>query len=152
MIATLQLEVAQRLMAQTGDEGYGVLSLLVQSRYEPRGLFKIPAGCFFPSPDVESACIRLDRRVPDLLPAGRQNDFVKLVKLAFSQRRKMMLKLLKGHWPEEQLRESFAELGLSPQTRAEAVSLAQFATLAQRLSSDLCAPKTCARRDDSGVR
>ena len=48
MVATLQLEVARRLMAQADDEDYGVLTLLVQLDYEPREWFKIPAGCFFP--------------------------------------------------------------------------------------------------------
>ena len=48
MVATLQLEVARRLMAKAGDEDYGVLTLLVQLDYEPRDWFKIPASCFFP--------------------------------------------------------------------------------------------------------
>src|SRR5664280_2899855 len=53
MVATLQLEVAQRLMAGAGDDDYGVLTLLVKLDYEPREWFKIPAGCFFPAPDVD---------------------------------------------------------------------------------------------------
>ena len=48
MVTTLQLEVAQRLMAWADDDDYGVLTLLVQLDYEPRGSFKIPADCFFP--------------------------------------------------------------------------------------------------------
>ena len=68
MVATLQLEVARRLMAGTGDEDYGVLTLLVQLDYEPREWFKIPAGCFFPAPDVDSACVVLIRRAQPLLP------------------------------------------------------------------------------------
>lgn len=120
-------------MAKAGDEDYGVLSLLVQLRYEPRGLFKIPAGCFFPPPDVDSACIRLDRRLQPLLPVEQQSEFVRLVKQAFSQRRKMMLKLLKAIWPEERLVAAFVEQGLSLQVRAEAVSLEQFAALTRRL-------------------
>src|SRR5471032_924297 len=54
MVTTLQLEVAQRLMAQADDDDYGVLTLLVQLDYEPRDLFKIPPECFFPSPNVDS--------------------------------------------------------------------------------------------------
>ena len=57
MVATLQLEVAQRLMAQADDDDYGMLTLLVQLDFEPRGSFKIPADCFFPAPDVDSACV-----------------------------------------------------------------------------------------------
>src|SRR5208337_2514893 len=67
MVATLQLEVAQRLMAQADDNDYGVLTLLVQLNYEPRDWFTIPAGCFFPAPDVDSACVVLERRKTLLL-------------------------------------------------------------------------------------
>ena len=61
IVATLQLEVAQRLMAKAGDKDYGVLTLLVQLDFEPRDWFKIPKSCFFPEPDVDSACVVLDR-------------------------------------------------------------------------------------------
>ena len=133
MVTTLQLEVARRLRARAGDEDYGILSLLVQLRYEPRGLFKIPRGCFFPAPDVDSACITLVRRERELLPSTLRKAFVRLVKLAFSQRRKMMVKLLKQDWPVDQLEPALSSLGLSPQVRAEAVSLEQFAALTRCL-------------------
>jgi 16S rRNA (adenine1518-N6/adenine1519-N6)-dimethyltransferase len=134
LVATLQLEVARRLMAQAGEEDYGILSLLVQLRYKPRGLFRIPPGCFFPPPDVDSACITLVRRERELLPEPLRPVFVRLVKLAFSQRRKMMAKLLKQDWPAEQLDLALTALGLSPQVRAEAVSLEQFVRLTARLA------------------
>jgi 16S rRNA A1518/A1519 N6-dimethyltransferase RsmA/KsgA/DIM1 with predicted DNA glycosylase/AP lyase activity len=60
--------------------------------------------------------------------------FVKIVKRGFSQRRKMMMKLLKQDWPKAALERAFGEIGLSPQTRAEQVSLEQFARLAQILA------------------
>ena len=133
MTATLQLEVARRLMAKANDEDYGILSLLVQIRFEPRGIFKIPAGCFFPPPDVDSACINLVRREVPLLPEELRGTFVRIVKLAFSQRRKMMLKLLKQEWPAEKLEHAVTTLKLSPQIRAEAVSLEQFVALTRLL-------------------
>ena len=103
IVATLQLEVAQRLMAGPGDRDYGVLTLLVQLDFEPREHFKIPAGCFFPAPDVDSTCVVLDRRATPLLPENQREGFVKIVKRAFSQRRKMMLKLLREDWPAEKI-------------------------------------------------
>jgi 16S rRNA (adenine1518-N6/adenine1519-N6)-dimethyltransferase len=133
IVATLQLEVARRLMAGAGDEDYGVLSLLVQVRYEPRGLFKIPAGCFFPEPDVASACVALARRERELLPMELREAFARLVKLAFSQRRKMMLKLLKQQWPADKLEAAFVALGILPQARAESLELMQFVELTRRL-------------------
>ncbi len=62
IVATLQLEVARRLMARRDDDDYGVLTLLVQLDFEPGDLFKIPPGCFFPEPGVDSACVVLNRR------------------------------------------------------------------------------------------
>ena len=133
MVVTLQLEVARRLMAAANDEDYGVLTLLVQLDYEPRDWFKIPAGCFFPAPDVDSACVVLVRRTKPLLADEQRPAFVKIVKRAFSQRRKMMLKLLKEDWPEEKLVGAFVELRISPQERAEKLSLAQFVELTRSI-------------------
>ncbi len=133
LVATLQMEVAQRLMANPGSSDYGVLTLLVQLHYEARSLFKIPGSCFFPPPDVDSACITLVRRPAPLLEAALEPVFEKLVKRGFSQRRKMMLKLLKQDWEAEQLQAAFAQVGLSVQTRAEALSLEQFVQLTQTL-------------------
>jgi 16S rRNA (adenine1518-N6/adenine1519-N6)-dimethyltransferase len=134
MVATLQLEVAKRLMAKAGDKEYGVLTLLVQFEYQPLGWFKIPASCFFPEPEVDSACVSLCRRKRPLLDAGPRETFVRVVKCGFSQRRKMMFKLLKAQWPEDDLKRAFATLELSPQARAETLSLEQFVALTQLLS------------------
>jgi 16S rRNA (adenine1518-N6/adenine1519-N6)-dimethyltransferase len=133
LVATLQIEVAKRLMAPSGNADYGVLTLLVQLDYEPSGWFKIPASCFFPEPDVGSACVCLPRRAEPLLPTEQRESFNKIVKRAFSQRRKMMLKLLKQDWRPEELERAFAQVGLSPTTRAEAVSLEQFVGLTRQL-------------------
>ena len=105
MVVTLQLEVAQRLMAAADDDDYGVLTLLVQLDYEARGWFKIPSSCFFPAPEVDSACVTLIRREKPLLADAHRPAFVKIVKRAFSQRRKMMLKLLRTGEQAEDLEE-----------------------------------------------
>jgi 16S rRNA (adenine1518-N6/adenine1519-N6)-dimethyltransferase len=134
MVTTLQLEVAQRLTAQADDDDYGVLTLLVQLDYEPRDSFKIPADCFFPAPNVDSMCVVLQRRARPLLAGGQRATFVKIVKRAFSQRRKMMLKLLKQDWAADKLAVAFAELSISPQERAEKLSLEQFVQLTKLLN------------------
>lgn len=136
MTVTLQIEVAQRIQAKAGDADYGLLSLLLQVRYEPQGFFKIPAASFFPAPDVDSACITLQLRREPLLPVQLLPKFKRIVKKALSERRKMMMKLLKQEWPAENLVRCFGELGISPQVRAEAVSLEQFVALTTCLSRD----------------
>jgi 16S rRNA (adenine1518-N6/adenine1519-N6)-dimethyltransferase len=134
MTVTLQLEVAQRLMAGADDDEYGVLTLLVQLDYAPRGWFKIPAACFFPAPNVDSACVTLVRRETPLLSDALRPVFVRIVKRAFSQRRKMMLKLLKAEWPADKLELAFKELNISPMERAEKLSLEQFVELTKILT------------------
>ncbi len=138
IVVTLQCEVAKRLMAQADDDDYGILTLLVQLDFAPRTFFKIPPECFFPSPDVDSACVILDRRAQPLLPENLRANFVRIVKRAFSQRRKMMLKLLKANWQLEKLQNAFAELKISPQERAEKLSLEQFVDLARILTENEC--------------
>jgi 16S rRNA (adenine1518-N6/adenine1519-N6)-dimethyltransferase len=134
LVATLQLEVGRRVTAAADDDDYGILTLMLQMRYEPRGNFKIAADCFFPAPDVDSACVILAKRPKPLLPQELHKPFDKLVKLAFSQRRKMMMKLLKQLWPAERLAAVFDKVGLSPQIRAEKVTLEQFVELTRILA------------------
>jgi 16S rRNA (adenine1518-N6/adenine1519-N6)-dimethyltransferase len=133
IVATLQIDVAKRLTAGPGEKDYGVLTLLIQLEYEPTGAFKIPASCFFPEPDVVSACVTLKRRVPALLAAEQRQVFSKVVKRAFSQRRKIMLKLLKEDWPARELEQLFERFQLSFQIRAESVTLEQFVSLTREL-------------------
>jgi 16S rRNA (adenine1518-N6/adenine1519-N6)-dimethyltransferase len=134
MVVTLQLEVAHRIVAKADDADYGLISLLLQLNYEPAGLLKIPASCFYPSPDVDSACIKLVARTTPILDPDLHRTFTKIVKRSFSQRRKMMFKLLKSDWPEDRLSKAFSEVKLSPQIRAEAVTLEQFAELTRQLA------------------
>lgn len=133
MVATLQLEVARRLMAKAGQADYGVLTLLIQLNYEPRDWFKIPASCFFPEPDVDSACVCLVRRSEPCLATERQALFYRIVKRSFSQRRKMMLKLLKQDWSEPKLSAAFGAAAIPLQARAETVGLEQFVQLTKSL-------------------
>jgi 16S rRNA (adenine1518-N6/adenine1519-N6)-dimethyltransferase len=134
MVATLQLEVARRLMAKPSNPDYGVLTLLVQLEYEPIEWFKIPASCFFPEPEVDSACVAMARRSPPLLlDRGQRETFAAIVKCSFSQRRKMMAKLLKAHWAADTVGRAFCAVPLALQTRAEAVSLDQFVALTRFL-------------------
>lgn len=134
MTVTLQLEVVRRLIAEVGTADYGILTLLVQLNYEPAGFFKIPPGSFFPEPEVDSACITLRRRASPLLTPDLYDRFRKIVKRSFSQRRKMMMKLLRADWPAARLASAFDQLKISHQTRAEKVTLDQFVALTRALA------------------
>jgi 16S rRNA A1518/A1519 N6-dimethyltransferase RsmA/KsgA/DIM1 with predicted DNA glycosylase/AP lyase activity len=80
----------------------------------------------------------LERRKQPLLPEELRESFVRIVKRAFSQRRKMMFKLLKQDWPQEKLETAFAQLKISRQERAEKLSLEQFSKLTSRLIAMAC--------------
>lgn len=134
LVVTLQLEVVKRLLAAADTEDYGLLTLLIQLRYEPTGWFKLPANCFFPQPNVDSACLTLVRRPVPLLDREAAKRFTRLVKIAFGQRRKMMFKLLTAAWPEAQLEAAFTATGIARTARAEQVGLEQFVALTRTLA------------------
>ena len=134
LVVTLQLEVARRLMAHVGDEDYGLLTLLVQLRYEPKEWFKIPRGSFFPEPDVDSACIVLLRREQELLTESQHRVFERIVKRGLSQRRKMLVKLLKQDWPLPQVQSALDKLQVRADVRGEKLSLEQFVALTKILA------------------
>lgn len=133
MVTTVQREVAMRIIAPTDADDYGVLSLLLQLDYVGRVAFKIPSVCFFPEPGVESSVVVLERRPTPLLSEPARKVYARLVRLAFSQRRKMMLKLLKQNWDEGILSTAMSSAGLTPDIRAEKVSLQQFVHIARQV-------------------
>lgn len=133
MVVTLQEEVIDRLAAEPGTAEYGVLTLLVGLRFAVEGTFRVPRDCFFPAPDVESACAVLNRREADAGEAGWEPSYVTAVKTGFGQRRKMLLKVLSGVWAKEAVARAFEAMGLDPMIRAERVTREQFIALARQL-------------------
>lgn len=129
MTVTLQWEVIDRIAAPVDTPEYGLLSLILQLRYKTINRFKIKSGAFFPAPEVDSGVISLERRSEELLPTELHPLFVKIVRQSFSQRRKMMKKLLKAQWDEYLLTEAFRKISLPETIRAEKVTLKQFTLL-----------------------
>ena len=133
MVVTLQWEVLNRIAASAGTADYGLLTLLLQLRYKVTQRFKIRSGSFFPPPEIDSGVIVLERRAKEVLPVELHSLFVQIVKQGFSQRRKMMKKLLKMKWESEHLDEAFRRVNLPEEIRAEKVTLKQFAILTKLL-------------------
>jgi 16S rRNA (adenine1518-N6/adenine1519-N6)-dimethyltransferase len=90
----LQKEVAQRLSAKKGNKTYGILSVLLQAYYDIEYLFSVPPTVFDPPPKVESGVIRLKRNTASRLDCDEKL-FIKVVKQAFSTRRKTLRNALK---------------------------------------------------------
>lgn len=134
MTVTLQSEVVERIRAVAGTSQFGVLTLLLARVFKVGPTFRIPATCFFPAPDVESSCVRLERRATPLVPDTAARAYVQIVKTAFSQRRKQLRKVLRSQWPEPVLTEAWTALALGPEVRPEVLTPEHFGLLAERLS------------------
>ncbi len=95
LVGMFQREMAERVVAPPGNKTYGVISVLVQAYYEGKLLFKVEPGSFNPPPKVQSAVIRLVRRENQDLGCS-YSMFRRVVKQAFSQRRKMLRNTMKA--------------------------------------------------------
>lgn len=122
----LQKEVVERMVAEPDSADYGRLSVMLQYRFVMDWLLDVPPESFDPAPKVDSAVVRLIPRDPGDLAARDEARFAALVAAAFSQRRKMLRNTLKGIVDDA----LFAQLGIAPTARAEALSVADYVRLA----------------------
>jgi 16S rRNA (adenine1518-N6/adenine1519-N6)-dimethyltransferase len=95
VVCMLQKEVADRLASSPGNKTYGILSVLLQTYYDIKYLFKVPPGVFNPPPKVMSAMIRLERNARQQLGCDEKL-FVQVVKQGFNNRRKTLRNALKN--------------------------------------------------------
>lgn len=136
VVLMLQREVAERLAAPPGTKDYGPLSVYVSLFTEPTLENKVPAGCFYPRPDVESRVIRLDVREKPLCRVDDMDFFRRLVRSAFSKRRKTLLNSLKSSTlpvTADQISAALSVLGIDGVRRAETLSVHEFAALSNFL-------------------
>ena len=137
-VLVVQREVAQRLIAKPGTKAYGRLSVLGQYGWEISVAFGVPRSAFFPQPAVDSCCVRLLSRVHPPVRVDDEQRFFEVVKAAFSQRRKTLANCLSAQMSLRMSRATaeaiLRDLGLPRAIRGEALSLEQFAALANALS------------------
>ena len=137
MTLMLQKEVAERITSEPGRKEYGYLSVLVQYYCNASLLFEVPPSAFTPAPKVESAVIRLKVRERPAVQVEDETRFFKLVRAAFSQRRKTILNNLKACAATLKFSRPIAAAleaaGVAAQRRAETLSLAEFASVDQAL-------------------
>ena len=95
VVGMIQKEVAERISSPPGRKSYGILSVLIQAFYNIEYLFTVNEHVFVPPPKVKSAVIRLTRNQIERLECN-QELFIKIVKSAFNQRRKMLRNSLKN--------------------------------------------------------
>ncbi|VAW62591.1 SSU rRNA (adenine(1518)-N(6)/adenine(1519)-N(6))-dimethyltransferase [hydrothermal vent metagenome] len=130
MYFMLQKEVVQRLAAKPDTSNYSRLSVMAQYYFNVTPLFLVPAESFQPIPKVESAIVRLIPHAEKPVQVNDEKAFAKLVTQAFSQRRKTLRNVLRDICTPEQLESA----GIDPASRAQTLTLQQFADLYNMLS------------------
>jgi 16S rRNA (adenine1518-N6/adenine1519-N6)-dimethyltransferase len=127
----LQKEVVTRLAAGPGSKNYGRLSVMAQYYCQVIPVLSVPPGAFKPPPKVDSAVVRLVPHNTPPVQVASVNTLERVCAQAFNQRRKTIRNSLKDCLTEEQL----TQIGLNPTARAEVLSLQDFATIANAVSS-----------------
>ena len=130
LVAMVQKEVAERMAAQPGGKEYGALSVAIQYYTEPKIAFIVPPTSFIPAPAVDSAVIVCKRREKPPVEVCDEGLFFRVVKAAFSLRRKMLSNSLKNMGIKSEQVSKWLELaGVDGKRRAETLSLEDFAKL-----------------------
>ena len=130
LVAMVQKEVAERMAAQPGGKEYGALSVAIQYYTEPKIAFIVPPTSFIPAPAVDSAVIVCKRREKPPVEVCDEGLFFRVVKAAFSLRRKMLSNSLKNMGIKSEQVAKWLELaGVDGKRRAETLSLENFAKL-----------------------
>ena len=134
----VQKEVAMRMQAGPGTKDYGALSLAVQYYCEPYIAANVPPNCFMPRPKVGSTVIRLTRYSKPPVTTENEQLMFRLIRASFNQRRKTLTNGLNNapdlHYTKEQIAQAIEQLGVSASIRGEALTLQQFAKLADILA------------------
>ncbi|MDD3338280.1 MAG: 16S rRNA (adenine(1518)-N(6)/adenine(1519)-N(6))-dimethyltransferase RsmA [Lachnospiraceae bacterium] len=133
----VQKEVADRMQVGPGTKDYGALSLAVQYYAQPYIVANVPQNCFMPRPKIGSAVIRLTRHKQPPVDVEDEQLMFRLIRASFNQRRKTLANGLKNYsgldYSKEAIEKAIASCGFSPTVRGEALTLSEFAKLANVL-------------------
>ena len=137
----VQKEVADRMQAGPGSKDYGALSLAVQYYADPYIAANVPPNCFIPRPNVGSAVIRLTRHAVPPVHVEDPALLFRIIRASFNQRRKTLVNSLNNSQElactKEEAAQALEYLGLGPSVRGEALTLEEFAGIANYLSGHI---------------
>ena len=135
----VQKEVADRMQAGPGTKDYGALSLAVQYYADPYIVANVPPNCFMPRPNVGSAVIRLTLHEQKPVQVKNEKLLFDIIHASFNQRRKTLVNGLTNaaglSFSKDEIIQAIENCGFTPTIRGEALTLAQFAQLADTLVS-----------------
>ena len=135
MTVMVQKEAAERICAKTGTRECGAITYAVNYYSEPKTLFRVNRGSFMPSPNVDSAVIRLDLKRKHELSADEEKTLFKLIRAGFSQRRKQLVNPLSPilKRSKAEIAELLTSVGLKPTARAEELTLQDYIKLVKQI-------------------
>jgi len=134
LVLMLQFEVGERIAASPGGKTYGSISVLLQTFMDITSEFRVSPESFWPKPKVDSIVLKL---VPLTTPRTKIVDeklFEKVVRAAFSSRRKMLGNSLQSFMSKESAAESLELAGIDKKRRAETLTIEEFGTLVDKVS------------------
>lgn len=135
----VQKEAAQRICAQPGTRDIGAITVAIRYYCNPKMLFPVSRGSFMPSPDVDSAVIALDIGENPTVSVKDEETFFKVVKGAFSQRRKTLVNCLSGFFSvsKAQVTEILESCNIKSTARAEELSMDDFVRLSDAVFENI---------------
>lgn len=130
----VQKEVGERLCSTKNDRENSSITISVNYYAKPKIIIDVPKENFLPSPEVDSCVIKLDVLDKPPVDVKDEKTFFKLIKLAFSQRRKTILNSLSsGEYSKEKIKEVLDKLSLNEKLRAEDLSIEDFANISNEI-------------------
>lgn len=135
----VQKEVAQRICARPGTADYSAFTVFCRYYADSKILFDVPPDCFLPRPKVTSSVLKLSVRGAPPCEIRDRDLFFRVVRAAFSQRRKTLTNGLASGFPElgkDRIRQILLRCGFSENVRGETLDLAQFAAVADAIAAE----------------
>ena len=137
-VVMMQKEVADRISAEPNTKAYGSLSIAVQYYMTAKVAFVVPRTVFVPAPNVDSAILKMTRREQPLVQVKDEDFFFRVSKISFVHRRKTLWNNLTSHFGKAdeikaKLEQALEIAEIKPSIRGEALSIAEFAKLADAL-------------------
>ncbi|HSG25968.1 MAG TPA: 16S rRNA (adenine(1518)-N(6)/adenine(1519)-N(6))-dimethyltransferase RsmA [Anaerolineales bacterium] len=131
LVLTIQKEVAERICAEAGD--LSLLALSVQVYGQPEIIDTIPAGAFYPVPNVDSAVVRVEIFPEPRIPREHLDMFFSLIKAGFSQKRKTITNAISAgmRWDKGETAALLVRSSLDPKRRAQTLSLEEWKRLVE---------------------
>jgi 16S rRNA (adenine1518-N6/adenine1519-N6)-dimethyltransferase len=133
MVVLVQKEVAEKIVGKTGKS---LITIETQLFGRPEIVGIVPASSFYPAPKVDSAILKIEVYKKPLVPAAQFDDFLRLVKFGFSQKRKMLSNTLSAglHIKSSEMSVILKKAGIDPNLRAENLEIGDWGRLAKVLT------------------